>query len=79
MSTFYVLPSRPLLGERFAGYLQTLFPGLDWAGSAWPELAELLAAAVARHADVYVVHAEDLPDGDDLGRAGPRSAACPPG
>ncbi|HEV3263252.1 MAG TPA: hypothetical protein VG013_40830 [Gemmataceae bacterium] len=69
VSTFYVLPSRPLLGQRFAGYLKTLFPGLDWAGEAWPELAELIAAAVARHADVYIVHAEDLPDGDDLGRA----------
>jgi len=69
VSTFYVLPSRPLLGERFAGYLGTLFPGLEWAGPAWVELAEVLGAAVARHPDVYVVHAEDLPDGEDVGRA----------
>ena len=40
MSTFYVLPPRPVLGERFAGYLKTLFPGLDWNQAAWTELAD---------------------------------------
>ena len=30
MATFYVLPPRPFLGEWYAGYLRTCFPGLDW-------------------------------------------------
>jgi hypothetical protein len=65
VSTFYLLPSRPILGERFAGYLQLLFPGLDWGTAAWPDLAELLGAAAARHRDVYVIYGEELPPGED--------------
>jgi len=45
MSTFYLLPPRPLLGECFASYLQPLFPGLQWTGAACTELADILAAA----------------------------------
>jgi len=40
MSTFYLLPPRPLLGESFAGYLQTLFPGLTWDRADWSKLAD---------------------------------------
>jgi hypothetical protein len=69
VSTFYLLPPRPVLGERIAGYLQTLFPGLDWGSAAWPELAELLGATAARHRDVYVIYGEELPRGEDPGRA----------
>jgi hypothetical protein len=69
MSTFYVLPPRPLLGRRFAAFLTTWFPGLDWQGSAWPDLAETLGAAAGSHPDVYVVYREDLPEGTDPARA----------
>ncbi|MBI3409474.1 MAG: hypothetical protein HY040_14120 [Planctomycetes bacterium] len=31
MSTFYVMPSRPLLGRLFGDFLSSLFPGLDWS------------------------------------------------
>lgn len=68
MSTFYVLPSRPVLGRRFADYLQALFPGLDWTSNAWGELADALTAA-ANRPDVYVVHREELPAGDELHQA----------
>jgi hypothetical protein len=69
MSTFYLLPPRPLLGQRFADYLQGLLPGLKWDQQIWPELAEVLAGAVARQADVFLVHREDLPAGADPARA----------
>jgi hypothetical protein len=69
VSTFYLLPPRPLLGERFASYLKTVFPGLDWSRSAWSELAEALGAVASRQPDVYVVHREDLPAGEETERA----------
>jgi len=69
VSTFYLLPSRPVLGERFAAYLETLFPGLNWSSAAWPELADLLGDLAARRSDVYVVFGEDLSHGEDPARA----------
>jgi hypothetical protein len=63
MSTFYVLPSRPLLGQRFAEFLGCAFPGLDWPRAQWRDLAEMLDAEVLRRADVYVVYREDVPEG----------------
>ena len=69
MSTFYLLPPRPLLAERLADYLQSLLPGLTWTVDAGADLAEALAAAVARRPDVYLVHREDLPEGESPARA----------
>lgn len=68
MSLFFVLPPRPLLGEHFAAYLRSLFPGLDWDARARSDLAEALAAAISRP-DVYVVFREELPDGESTHRA----------
>jgi hypothetical protein len=79
MSTFYLLPPRPYLGERFAGYLQGLFPGLHWDSAAWAHLAEGLAAAATAHPGVYVVHREELPDGEDPGRALANGFGAEPG
>ncbi len=69
MATFYLLPPRPLLGECFARYLQALFPGLTWDRQDWPNLAEGLAAAATCHSDVFVVHREEVPEGEDLSEA----------
>jgi len=60
MSTFYLLPPRPYLGERFAAYLQGLFPGLQWDSAAWANLAEGLAAAAVA-GDVLHVHVDAGP------------------
>jgi hypothetical protein len=65
MATFYLLPPRPFLGERFAGYLKTVFGGLEWSSRSWIDLAERLGEAVEEHPDVYVVYREDLPEGED--------------
>lgn len=62
MATFYLLPSRPLLGQRFGEFLSTLFPGLNWGRSDWPDLAEALGAAAHTRRDAFVIYREDLPD-----------------
>ena len=69
MATFYLLPPRHFLGRCFAGYLQTVFPGLQWTSPTWPDLADTLATATAEHEDVYVVYREELPDGEGVERA----------
>lgn len=60
MSIFYLMPPRPFLGDRFAAFLQTFFPGLDWDISERASLAELLGDAAGRR-DVFVVYRDDLP------------------
>ncbi len=60
MSTFYLMPPRPFLGDRFAAFLQTIFPGLDWDSSARMNLAEVLGEAAGRD-DIYVIYRDDLP------------------
>lgn len=70
MSTFYVLPPRRILGARFAGYLGGIFPGLRWTTTAWNHLADTLTTTViANQSDVYVVHREELPEGEDTAQA----------
>ena len=63
MATFYLLPSRPLVGQRMAEFLTTVFPGLPWARGDWCELAETLGLTAMTQPDVYVVYREDLADG----------------
>ncbi len=65
MSTFYVLPSRPRLGESFARYLKILFPGLDWDRGDWGDLADVLTTAARQQPDVYLVYREELPPEPD--------------
>jgi len=69
MSTFYVLPPRTVLGERFATYLAALFPGLRWESKRWPELGEALGRVAQDHADVYIVYREELQPGEDVRQA----------
>jgi hypothetical protein len=69
MSTFYVLPSRALLGQRVGEFLEGVFPGLHWQRSEWPDLAESLGLAAVTRPDVYVLYREDVPDGGRLADA----------
>jgi|GEM_PF-796615 len=61
MSIFYLMPPRPFLGDRFADFLQTLFPGLAWDSLSRVSLAEMLGAVASARDDVYVVYRDDLP------------------
>jgi hypothetical protein len=69
MSTFYLLPSRPLLQRCLGEYLEPLFPGLTWSDRSASELAEILEAVVKLRSDVFVVYREDLPEGESPTRA----------
>ena len=66
MSTFYLLPPRRLLAQHLAGYLNGVFPGLNWTGPNSSELVEALDGVISEHSDVYVVHREDLPQIPDI-------------
>lgn len=69
MATFYLLPPRPYLGDRFAGFLQAFFPGLDWAVGERTQLADVFGAALVGRSDIYLVFREDLPQGESPSRA----------
>jgi hypothetical protein len=79
VSRFYLLPSRPVVGERFACYLKDIFPGLDWPSNAWAELAESLGTVAARRPDVFVVYREELPAGEDAATALTEAFGAEPG
>jgi hypothetical protein len=66
MSTFYLLPPRPLLADRFVAFLRGVFPGLDWGAARRLGLTGALEEAVREHDGVYVVYREDLPEGQPL-------------
>jgi hypothetical protein len=79
VSTFYLLPPRAQLGERFAAYLHTCFPGLDWPAPAWAELGDLLGATVGGRPDVYVVYRDDLPEDEEVEAALASAFGAEPG
>src|SRR4051794_33823094 len=65
MATFFVLPSRQVLGQRFGEMVSAIFPCRPKSSWDWPDLAETLAEVVERQGNAYVVYREDLDD--DLG------------
>jgi hypothetical protein len=69
MCTFYVLPSRPLVGQRFAEFLENVFPGRQWQREQWRDLAEILGIEAIRQSDTYVIYREDVPEGVALSEA----------
>lgn len=64
MATFYLLPPRPLVGDRVADFLHSLLPGLDWDSDMRANLADAVASAAEVHADVYVILRDELPSGE---------------
>jgi hypothetical protein len=69
MSTFYLLPPRPLLEESLTTLLKPFFPGLEWSRNAQSELADRVAMVAAGHDDIYVIHRDELPKGADAAQA----------
>ncbi len=68
MSIFYLMPPRPFLGDRFAAFLQTFFPGLDWDSGERANLADVLGDAAGRDG-VFVVYRDDLPHEESTAQA----------
>ncbi|HYV37102.1 MAG TPA: hypothetical protein VE988_15455, partial [Gemmataceae bacterium] len=69
MSTFYILPPRPLVGQQVIHFLQSWFPGLSWDSVNRAELAETFSAAACKSPGAYVVFREDLPEGVEIPQA----------
>jgi hypothetical protein len=61
MATFYLLPPRSSLGHKFAQFLDTIFPGMNWMQTSSRDLAETLAALAEGQSEVYVVYRDDVP------------------
>lgn len=79
MSTFYLLPPRPLLGARFADLLTAMFPGLEWSSQHWARLAEVLGNTVAEQPDVFIVYRDELPEGENVEQALAEGFGAQPG
>lgn len=69
MAVFYVLPPRTALGECLARLLRPFLPGVAIAGESCSDLVASLVNESSLEDETYVVHREDLPDGEDLNSA----------
>jgi hypothetical protein len=69
VSTFFVLPPRPLRARPYADFLKSLLPGLDWSHVTWGDLARTLEEVLDAGVDVFLVHREDFPEGEEPARA----------
>jgi hypothetical protein len=69
MSTFYILPPRPVFGDRLATFLQAFLPGVDWDVLARIELANAVAEAAAGETGALLVFRDDLPQGERVAQA----------
>jgi hypothetical protein len=65
VATFYLLPPRPLLADRFADFLRSLFPDLKIERADPAVLSEFLEEIAGKQPAVFLVHREELPDGED--------------
>src|SRR3954447_16165636 len=79
MSTFYLLPPRPVIGDAFAAFLNQFFPGLDWNLAMRATLAAALGEAAGNHPDVYVVYKDDIPEGEPASQVLAEAFGAEPG
>ena len=63
MSTFYVLPPRPLPARPYADFLRSVLPGLELPRVTWGDLADTLSGLLSEQ-EVYLLHREDLAQHD---------------
>jgi hypothetical protein len=68
MAVFYVLPPRRMLGEHLAGLLRSYVPGVAISQDACADVVDSLVTG-SPELETYVVYREDLPEGEDIGRA----------
>ena len=69
MSVFYVLPPRPVFGDRIAAFLQTFLPGLDWDAAARTGLADAVADFAGSETEAFLIFREELPAGESIAQA----------
>jgi hypothetical protein len=64
MADFYLLPPRPAVGEEIARLIRPYLPGLRITAADSVRFLDTIVAATRGWA--YLVHREDVPEGDDL-------------
>jgi hypothetical protein len=64
MADFYLLPPRPVVGEELARVVRAYLPGLRVTPADCVRFLENLVDQANGRA--FLVHAEDLPDGEDV-------------
>ena len=69
MSVFYVLPPRPVFGDRIAAFLQGFLPGLDFDAASRTGLADAVAEFTGGETDAYLIFRDELPSGERLAQA----------
>ena len=60
MATFYVVPSRQQLGQRYGEFLTSLFPDAAFGEWNWADLADAIVGQMERHGDAHVIFREEL-------------------
>jgi hypothetical protein len=66
MAVFYVLPPRRMLGEFLAQALRPYVPGIAIDQEACADLVDSFVTDTPAEEESYVVHREDLPDGEEM-------------
>jgi hypothetical protein len=69
MSTFYLLPTRAAVGDRFADLLGALLPGLSLDARGRSRLADVVLQSLQADPDVFFVPRDELPFGEAAERA----------
>ncbi len=69
MAVFYVLPPRRLLGDCLARALRPFVPGVVISEDVCADLVDSLVTGSPESDETYVVHREDLPDGEEVNTA----------
>jgi hypothetical protein len=69
MATFYIVPPRSLLGERFAQQLQSMLPRFPATPASWNKLADAVVETLASAPNAFVVAQEELPCNEDMVQA----------
>jgi hypothetical protein len=67
MADFYLLPPRPVVGEEIARVVRACLPGVRVTAADCVRLLEHVVEATRGRA--FLVHREDLPDGQDVATA----------
>jgi len=67
MADFYVLPPRPVIGEEVAKLIRPYLPGMRITAADGVRLLEAVANSARTKA--FLVHREDLPEGEELVKA----------
>ena len=65
MSTFYLMPPRPVFADSLAQFLQSWLPGLPVPADAGIEVTQMLQTGLELRENAFLVFREDMPNDAD--------------